>query len=116
MLSYLISHNSDRFDCRGEMRHLFDILTTGGVLFWDRDGLRGKIPSAVLGDLLRTFVAYKEMQQRGRIVDLPAAAYELTWEQTIEHRPASGEKLRQPLRLDVVPTEGQSGDDTGVPH
>lgn len=116
MLSYLISHNSDRFDIRPFYYGVTLNAVQGLPLFWERDGMIGKVPAAVVLDLLDVLRSYEAMQQRGRIVDLPAAAYELTWEQTIEHRPTSGEKLTKPLRLDIVPTEGQSGDDTGVPH
>lgn len=116
MPSYRILHNSDLFDIRPWRPRLASLALMEGVLFWERDGLIGKIDNATLTAQLMIYDSYKQMQQRGRIVDLPAAAYELSWEQTIEHRPVSGEKLTQPLRLDVVPTEGQGGDDTGVPH
>lgn len=116
MLSYRILHNSDRFDIRLYWIPLVAIAGDGGCLLWELDGCVGKISNANLREQIRLLSAYEKMQQRGRIVDLPAAAYELTWDQTIEHRPASGEKLTQPLRLDVVERKGKGGDDTGVPH
>lgn len=90
MSSYRIYHNSDRFDCRGpHFPGITSAATTGGVLFWEREGMIGKVPNSILRDLLDLYRAYAILREWGRIVDLPPVAYELTWDQTVDHRPAN---------------------------
>lgn len=89
MSSYRIYHNSDRYDIRPHLIGVSAAAVEGGPLFWHRDGMVGKIPNTILRDTLAVYKSYNEMQQRGRVVDIPAAAYELTWDQTVEHRPVN---------------------------
>lgn len=114
MRSYCISHGTDRFDIRPYFESIDALAATGKALLWERGGMIGKLDNAMLREQVMIYVAYKQMQQAGRIVDLPAAAYELRWEQTIERR--SSEEFTQPLRFDVVKPKGEQGNDPSVPH
>lgn len=89
MPSLTIYQEAESFDFRDYVGEICCAQLNGGPLFWNRNGLVGKVPAGILRDTLDLFIACEKMQRRGRIVDLPAAAYTISWDQTEDHRPES---------------------------
>lgn len=81
MLSYRISHSGDKLDIRPHIKGL-DLAKRGfDIVYWHRDGMVGKLPWAIVAACITLYKSYVEMQKRGRLVDIPAAVYEIEWDQ-----------------------------------
>jgi hypothetical protein len=79
-----ISHSSERFDIRPHVADLIAAHALNRCVMWHRDGMTGLIHPEVLGNALDLFHSYETMRQRGRITELPAAAYTITWDQCFD--------------------------------
>lgn len=86
MRSLTLSDPKSMLDIRPHAEALEALANDGGFLLWHRDGMVGKIPNVVLRDIVTVYLAYETLRQRGRITELPAAAYSLHWSQASDVR------------------------------
>jgi len=76
-------------DIRPLLDRLWDINQFRRRLYWNRDGMVGLVPGAVLSDIIDVYYAYETLRQRGRISELPEAACFILWDQVVDIRPES---------------------------
>lgn len=88
MRSLTVSNPSDRFDIRPHLDLFYEARDLGCGLLWLRDGMAGYVSASVVGDAIEILKTYESMKERGRIAELPPAAYEITWDQVVNVRPA----------------------------
>lgn len=83
--------------------HDYDIETlrrlteAGGVLYWDNSGVVGKVPNAVLRNLIEALDAWDRLRERHIVSTLPRDLGVLWWEQTVT--PQDSSALERARRL-----------------
>ena len=85
-----------------ELRRVAD---AGGVLYWNNDGLEGKVPNAVLRDVLEAVDDWQRLEERHPDALFPPVLGTIWWEQTMTVKDPSAPGRCQPLPLR---SQGQS--------
>lgn len=81
MGSLLISLAAETLDVREFLPQLQYCEKRGLRLAWQRDGMVGYLDCGTIANALELYNTHETMRQRGRIIELPAAAYTVTWNQ-----------------------------------
>lgn len=100
MSSLLTYHNDVFLDlAEYDIEQLRTVVEAGGVLFWNMNGLMGKLPNAALQDALRVLDVTRTLDQRGRRLMGVEPKWLIHWHQTVtpqDHRAALTHPLLRP--------------------
>lgn len=91
MTSYQLLAETERLNILDyDVEKLRQTAESGGVLYWNHDGLVGKVPNAVLRDTLSIYDDYTRLRERHPDAEPPKELGIIRWEQTVTPRTSSG--------------------------
>lgn len=84
MSSLPISHDGDCLNVNHlPIEKLRSVAETGGVIYWEREGMVGKVPNGVIRDAIQAWDDWRRLRDRGRVVTIPPQVGEIRWGQAV---------------------------------